>query len=422
VSRVPDAERLRAVLGVDAAAWVRERLRRAHEREGRFPRRLSKRDAGPDERDWADRLFGRRPTEGATLSIDVERLERVIVDGGLCADLVQALETVGGPLRDLAAERRARERAWADVLAEVEARVAGRSWLERWLAQLVEGGQHKRVASGDPARARALIGAALDLADRFPLPGVALPELAAQHAGDAHALDKGRELGLLCVRAAAAFGELDDWTSPDGRRECWAAAGVVCDELSAPVLTLGFPGGGDGLTDRVLRAHHELGEPSLLGVRQLVRHPPDLRWAEGRDVHVCENPAVVAAAAARLGARSAPLVCTSGHLRAATRVLLRALSRAGATLRVRADFDVAGLHIAAKTLALPHARPWRMDADTYRAARAGPTLRSEPPDTPWDLPLAGAMRERGVAVHEEVLLDELLSDLGDAVVVGGPAV
>lgn len=414
MSSPEDAARLRALFGAEPAAWIRERLRRAYERDGRFPRRLTKQHADPEERDWADRVFGRRPTEGVALSIDVGRLERVLVTGGLCEDLVAAFELLGGPLRDRTGERRARERAWASTLAAIETRVAGRPWLERWLAELTDGGQHKRVAGGDPGTARETLSAALDLADRFPLAGVALPELAAQHAGDAHALDQGRPLGLLCVRAAAAFGDLDDWATPDGRRESWAAVGVICDELSAPVLTLGLPASGAGLTDRVLRAHRELGEPCLLGLRQLVRHPPDLRWAEGRDVFVCENPTVVAAAAARMGASCAPLVCTSGQLRAATRVLCRSLAHAGARLRVRADFDVAGLHIAAKTLALPHATPWRMDVETYRSATAGPPLRSPAADAPWDPPLGAAMRERGVAVHEEVLLDELLADLAES--------
>lgn len=411
MSSTDEAARLRALLGVEPAGWIRERLRRAYERDGRFPRRLTKQHADPDERDWVDRLFGRRPTEGVALSIDVERLETVLVGGGLCEDLVAALERLDGPLRDRKGEHEAREHAWAVVLATTEARVAGRPWLERWLAELIESGQHKRLSGADPRVSRAQLAAALDLADRFPLAGVALPELAAQHAGDAHALDKGRPLGLLCVRAAAAFGELDDWSTPDGRRESWAAVGVICDELSAPVLTLGLPASGSSLTDRVLRAHRDLGEPCLLGLRQLVRHPPDLSWAEGRDVFVCENPTVVAAAAARLGASSAPLVCTSGHLRAATRVLCRSLARAGARLRVRGDFDVDGLHIAAKTLALPRATPWRMDAETYRSATAGPPLRSNATDAPWDPALGAAMRERGVAVHEEVLLDELLADL-----------
>lgn len=79
------------------------------------------------------------------------------------------------------------------------------------------------------------------------------------HTGDAHALDKGRDLGLLCVRAAAALGSLDDWQSADGWRKSWAVAGVLCDELSSPVLTLGLDAICDTLTGRLLRSHHEVG-------------------------------------------------------------------------------------------------------------------------------------------------------------------
>jgi hypothetical protein len=56
-----------------------------------------------------------------------------------------------------------------------------------------------------------------------------------------------------------------------------------------------------------------------------------------------------------------------------------------------------------------------MDTDTYRRGKAGPPLRRRRmPETPWAPGLREAMRERGVAVHEESLLEDLLADLGDA--------
>ena len=257
-----------------------------------------------------------------------------------------------------------------------------------------------------------LIQDALRVVARFPFSGVCLPELAAGTYGDAHALDRHGSLGLFAVRAAAKLGGFDDWQSADGWRECWAVAGVICDELSAPVLTLNLGSRGDGLTDRVLAMHAELGEACSLSLRQLVRHRPTFEHLTGRDVFVCENPTVVAVAVERLGTHCAPLICTSGHPRGSARLLVRELTKVGARLRVQADFDIDGLCIAAQTLALPGSLPWRMSTSDYLAMQGGPPLRrGYVPQVEWDAQLSSAMNERGVGVHEETMLDLLLVDL-----------
>ena len=105
-------------------------------------------------------------------------------------------------------------------------------------------------------------------------------------------------------------------------------------------------------------------------------------------------------------------MCKRHCLRSATRRRLRARATAGVELRVRADFDAAGLQIASWTLNLPGAIPWRFDAATYRAGPPGPALTGQAvPDTPGDPELASALRERGESVHEEAYLSALLEDL-----------
>ncbi|MFJ2889155.1 DUF2399 domain-containing protein [Streptomyces sp. NPDC087305] len=59
-------------------------------------------------------------------------------------------------------------------------------------------------------------------------------------------------------------------------------------------------------------------------------------------------------------------------------------------------------------------RPWRYTAAHYPAAAKmaeAPELTGSPAATPWDPALAVALAERGVRVEEEVVLDDLLSDL-----------
>ncbi|MER6240025.1 DUF2399 domain-containing protein [Streptomyces clavifer] len=81
----------------------------------------------------------------------------------------------------------------------------------------------------------------------------------------------------------------------------------------------------------------------------------------------------------------------------------------------RADFDSA--LVRAVLAAIPGAEVWRMTATGY-TARLHPAP-FEPDvldldrfeDTPWDPPLAAAMRVSGRPAYEEALIDELPADL-----------
>jgi hypothetical protein len=93
--------------------------------------------------------------------------------------------------------------------------------------------------------------------------------------------------------------------------------------------------------------------------------------------------------------------------------LIRRLGAGGAACRQHADFDGAGLAITAWLADRAGTTPWLMTADAYRTAaairRGRVPLQGDLPDTPWDPPLAPAMREGGVAVYEEELRFSLLS-------------
>ncbi len=405
--------RLQDVLGAPVMRRFRERLRKTLEAGRALPATVMIAAPSGEERAHLEGILGRAPGRpDVALRVDVAQVAAILAAARICDDLVEGLEYLEGPIRDRAGEALARREEWERLGADVRARAGGRTWLVAWYDALRADGVLARLSSNDPRAARALVETALRVLDGWPEAGTVLPELAARTVGDAHALDEGRPLGTLLVRAAAAYGGLDAWDGAEERRECWAAAGVLCDELSAPVLVLGLAGGSENLTDRMLRMYTDAGEACALTLRQIVRQPPRFEGLAGRAVYVCENPAIVAAAAERLGARCAPVVCTAGHLRGATRRLLRALAAAGVELRVRADFDPAGLQIASWTLELAGAVPWRLDASTYLAGPPGPPLTARTiPDTPWDPDLAEAMRERGCGVHEEAYLSSLLEDL-----------
>ena len=446
---VADLPRLRDTLGAPELSWLLERARRRLELGGPRQGTVTLRDPTAAQRAAVDRLLGRAPSRGEVLSVPLDELDRIVRHAELADGLDDAVAALTGPLVDERAARAAVERDWdalfagaaelirRDALHAETADLAGRRHalhaeaadlpgrrdalhaeaadlagqhdaLLGWLGEVRAGGLLRRLAGGDVAVGRRLLRDAVAVAVRLPAGGVPLAELAAAGTGDSHALDAGAAVGTLAVRAAAAVGGAPTWEGAEGRRDAWACAGVLCDELSAPALVLALTADGRTATGRALGIHAEAGEPYRLSVRQLLRDPPAFPAAA---VFVCENPSVVAAAANRLGADCAPLVCVEGQVRTAARLLLHRLAGAGARLRYHGDFDWAGVGIANRVIARHGAAPWRLSARDYTAAAGGPPLIGRPVDPSWDADLAPAMRRRGRAVHEEQVLGDLLTDL-----------
>jgi uncharacterized protein (TIGR02679 family) len=403
---ISDGARLRQVLGAPELAWLVQRARRRLS-QGQAGGSVTLPRATAGQRDAIERLLGRRAARGGSVSVPLEDLEALLRDAGICDTLAEAVEALTGPLVDARAQRQQTDAAWAEVFAAVD---PDRS--RSWLADLRATGVLRRLSRNDPAIAGGLLRQALEVERRLPARGRPLAELAAAVTGDSHALDPGTPLGTICVRIAAAQGGAAAWDSAEAWRDAWTNAGVLCDELSAPVLTLNLAGAGQTLTDRALRLHAAAGEPYRLTTRQLLREPPVFASAgAGQPVHVCENPTVVAAAANRLGAECAPLVCVEGQPRTAARLLLGLLTAAGVPLAYHGDFDWAGIQIGNIIMRRHGAVPWRFSSADYRAARGGRSLRGEPVAALWDPDLQATMLEAGRTVHEEEVLDLLLIDL-----------
>ena len=391
---IRDDARLRRLLGDPEVAWLVARARQRLS-SGATSGSVTLSRATPSEREAIGRLFGRRTSDAGSVTVRLADLEALLQQAGICDTLAEAVEVLTGPLVDVRGRRRAVEGAWAEVFAGADGR--SRSWVE----ELRASGVLRRLSRNDVDVARALLRQALEIERRLPARGVPLAELAAAVTGDSHALDPGTPLGTIAVRLAAAAGKVEAWDTAEAWREAWTSAGVLCDELSAPVLTLNLRSDGRSLSDRALRLHAEAGEPYRLTTRQLLRESPTFTTARGGlTVYVCENPTVVAAAANRLGAASAPLVCLEGQPRTAARVLLSQLVASGARLAYHGDFDWAGIHIGNLVMRRHGAAPWRFFSADYRAARGGRALHGDPVAAAWDPDLERAMRDVGRAVYE----------------------
>jgi uncharacterized protein (TIGR02679 family) len=409
-----DHERLARLLGGDDVRWLVDRVRDRLERGGMATGTVTLRSPTDRQRAAVAVLVGTRRGAGATLVVPLEQVEAVLRRSGAAPDLRAAVETLTGPVVDRAAARDRAERAWAAVTAGLDDLAASDARLAPWRDEVVGTGMLRRLTGGDADAGAGLVAQCAALLDRLPAGGVSRSRLAAETVGDAHALDRGRPLATLTLKAAAHLSGLSWGASAEAQRTLWAGVGVLVGELSAPVLTLGLPGDAGTATGRVLGVWREAGQPVHITLRQLVADPPAF---PGTAVFVCENPSVVAHAAAVLGSDCAPLVCIESHPAAAQLTLLRQLAAADTELRYHGDFDWPGVTIANGVMRRLPIAPWRFRAADYTAAVAaglGSVLSGRPVTASWDPALTTRMRACGRKVEEEHLLADLLTDLDDA--------
>jgi uncharacterized protein (TIGR02679 family) len=419
-----DHERLSRLLGDPALAWLLDRVRHRIEHGTPLAGPVTLKGASAAQRDAAERLLGRRPRAGRALTVSLTELDELLRRSRLHRDgLAAAVTVLTGPV-SVRAEARAVERAaWDRAFAGLSEVVLDKPELANWFERLRNAGVVKRLAP-DPVKARVLLDGLAIIVATLPGDGEPLGSFAARVAGSAHALDEGEPLGTLALSAARALAGLEppgpDESPAESRREAWAAVGLMCDELSNLVLTIGLPGDGRTGTGRILHVAQASGQPLWLTLRQLVRDPP--RWADasvpslaGLPVHACENPAIVALAADRLGCRCPPLVCVNGQPRAATLLLLRSLVAAGAHLLHHGDFDWGGVRIGNVLHSRLPVAPWQFDEESYvRAAarfRSSLPLAGDPAEASWDPALSDAMRRVGLRIEEELVAGELLATL-----------
>jgi uncharacterized protein (TIGR02679 family) len=418
--------RLHRLLGDEPAAWLVRRARERLEAGRPLTGTVTLPAATPEQRRAVERLTGRTARSGASLSVSLTEVDRILRDSGAApGGLAEAVTRLTGPLRDRSRERADLAAAWNAAFAALDAAVDGRDELAPWRGWLGTTGVVRRLAP-QPDQARLLLAQVAAVLRRLPSRGVPIGRLAAECCGDAHALDDGRPAGTLALSAVRALAGLPFATegTADSRRAAWAAAGVHLDELSSLVLCLGLPGDTGTTLGKMLASCREAGQPAVLTLRQLRCHTGPLNTGPLNTgppgaalVRICENPVVVAAAADELGGRCQPLVCVGGQPSAAGWRLLELLTAGGAEFGYHGDFDWGGVRIASAVRHRVNWRPWRYDHTAYQAAVSAHPLATlgglvgDPVVTPWDPELATAMRDLNLRIEEELTLDALLQDL-----------
>lgn len=354
-----------------------------------------------EESDAIAGLLGvRRPLDGS-LRVTLVALDQALRSSAVGTGLLDTLAALGGPPVDRRATKvrhdAARKEQW-EALVRHRA-VCDDPVLATWLVEIRASGAARRLAGDGEATA---VSSALDVlaALHARVGRHRLPVLAAEVTGDAHGLDRGRPVGTLAIHALCWSAGRPFPSDAAAWRRAWSEAGVACDDLSCDVLVLNLPGWS--------------AEPLRLTLRQASSWRP--RAAAGDVAYVCENPAVVAAAADLLDSRSPAMVCLDGMPSTAALVVLDGLVTSGCKVRYHGDFDWRGLAVAAVLARkIAAAEPWRFGAADYRRAVASGlgtvALTGRAVASPWDEELNACMEEEGVAIYEEQVLADLLEDL-----------
>lgn len=346
-----------------------------------------------------------RPTGVASIRVRLSD-----IDGALRAAHGEGLLEVlakRGPLRNRPAERETEARdktAALDAAALQCPRHCDERWFADWLEQLSSDGTVTRLVRRNEGE---LFGKAGEVLQRLPAEGLPLSVLAERATGNTKALN-GTSLAGIVVRALALWQGVAGASSPAERRALWENAGAIVDDLASQVLVLNVRARESHVVATWLHDAADFGIPFRLTLHQLTLDPVTPR---ANDIFVCENPAVLRAAAGELVASCATLICTEGQPSAACHALLRG---AEGQVRWRGDFDWTGLRTTAMAIDRYAAVPWRMGSGDYATALvSGESEPLKPPPAPslWDTRLAEAMDASGRAVMEERLIPDLLSDL-----------
>lgn len=363
-----------------------------------------------EERGVLNGLLGteRSPTK-AGLQVEAGRLDDTL-RGGYGLGLAEFLEHIGPRLRYKSDEERRTRLLREQILAPARAsHLTSQDWYSHWLEWVETKGAVTSLAKKEDTHTLSQVVRALEVivGDRDP---VLLQDLAVRITGDTKALNEGA--GPLPKLVLGALAERSRTTRPESSQESralWEEHEVVPDDLASRALVLGLPAQGEGLgqwlTDAAAR-----GVPFQVTLHQLVSMPVVI---DAPVVYVCENPAVLRAAAQQLGAHSAPLVCSEGWPSAAFHRLVNAVTEGGGRLHHHGDFDRAGLSITRRMVERHGALPWRMGASDYLAHEPYESfpLGVAPGSSPWDPDLEHAMVRRGHVVFEETVVDVLLEDL-----------
>jgi uncharacterized protein (TIGR02679 family) len=406
-----DKAKVERMLGSPELAWLVDRIRSRLERGEPIDGTMTLVGATPAQRKAAARLLGHGVGRGTSLSVPLPAVAAELWRAAAAPNLVAAIEALGGPVRDLAAERAADLQRWGDSLSAARSSwLSHLAWYRAWLDGIGRDGSVTRLIRQGHTDA---IQQATAVLERLPADtdeGSTLTTALAEAAtGDEQALAEGGPVASLVLRALAIREGIQPPASREAEQALWSAAGVVSDDLASQVMVLNLKASGEPV-GRWLGEAADAGQPFRLTLRQLAAAPV---LPLALDIYVCASSVLMRAAADTLGANCPALVCTEGPPSVACTRLLQAAAGSGSAVHWHADFTWSGLRSTATAVRRLQAQPWLMAVTDYQTALpgGGQSLTGQPEPSPWDPKLSELMRVTGRAVGEERLVPQLLAEL-----------
>jgi len=235
---------------------------------------------------------------------------------------------------------------------------------------------------------------------------------------DPHAFDEGTECGKLLINCIAyLLGERHPKNAEE-RAEIFYRVGLIKDEVSNFTMCSGLLAYKDGEIHRGWKGFYDTCEPlqiSLWNLSELKR----IISPKGK-VFVFENPAVFSEVLHRTSMQRPSLLCTYGQVKLASLILLDILVKEGAHIFYSGDFDPEGLIIADKLKSRykEHLTLWRFDIKDYIKAISEKEIddkrikKFEKLKDKSLVSLGEYMRKKGYSGYQELLIDELVRDIG----------
>ena len=365
-------------------------------------------ELNPHSRHCLNGLLGRQPTK----SIDLAVLEKALIDRGVGSDLDDALSRLGHSPSSEASKRRAEKARDTELREMLNTQTASwpEPWAGLWAKTVKSAGLLSDIDQQDAARLTRRVRMLLDHLNDNPGVVFSRSELAARLYGSSHALDNKRRMFRFVEHALRLRTGRADLSG----RELFEHIGIEHCMVSAPVLTWAIPAIRNNPLGEQIRAANRGSVPlhiNLYALRQnQVRVPPGTR------VLVVENPRLVEAAAQRN--LPACVIASNGMPATAVTTLLRHLAQSRAQLWFHADFDQAGFRIGSLWHGNGH-HPWMMTHTDYldavhEAEKDGLNLPVDDDpgscgETLWDRKLRRTYQRRCLKVHEELLIDSVLT-------------
>lgn len=258
---------------------------------------------------------------------------------------------------------------------------------------------------------------AMEELEKYPKPMLRLAVFSARSTTDPHALDSDTLCGQLFLHLLSAKLNRPYPAGAEERDEVYFDNGILCDSISSTVAQVGLILKIQQTEHPAFQEFRKRNECCTLSLTNL--NAVSSAESPSGKVYLVENQMVFSQLCDQANRFHSPLICTSGQLQVAVLRLLDMLVASGTCLFYAGDLDGGGISIAARLLARypDNLQLWHMGEDDYAVCKsevglsensrnllkvaAGTGLES----------LAYLVQESGYAGYQELLLEELLSDL-----------